>query len=52
VAIMTASDQANREPQTWKVGALAGLTGPTVRALHHYDHVGLLTPSGRSTTGH
>ena len=52
MAIMTASDQGKREPQTWKVGALAELTGPTVRALHHYDHVGLLTPSGRSTTGH
>jgi DNA-binding transcriptional MerR regulator/uncharacterized glyoxalase superfamily protein PhnB len=49
---MTASDQANREPQTWKVGALAELTGVTVRALHHYDHVGLLTPSRRSATGH
>lgn len=38
--------------EVWKVGALAELTGVTVRALHHYDHVGLLVPSGRSAAGH
>lgn len=38
--------------QTWRVGALAELTGLTVRALHHYDHLGLLTPSQRTTAGH
>ena len=38
--------------EVWKVGALAELTGVTVRALHHYDHVGLLVPSGRSASGH
>lgn len=38
--------------EVWKVGALAELTGVTVRALHHYDHVGLLTPSTRSASGH
>lgn len=36
----------------WKVGALAELTGLTVRALHHYDHIGLLKPSYRSSSGH
>ncbi|MGH3560213.1 MAG: MerR family transcriptional regulator [Mycobacterium sp.] len=36
----------------WKVGALAELTGLTVRALHHYDHIGLLKPSHRSPSGH
>ena len=40
------------DAQVWKVGALAELTGLTVRALHHYDHIGLLTPSGRSSSGH
>ena len=35
-----------------KVGALAELTGLTVRALHHYDHIGLLRPSDRSSSGH
>jgi len=38
--------------QAWKVGALAQATGLTVRALHHYDHIGLLTPSRRTTAGH
>ena len=38
--------------EVWKVGALAELSGITVRALHHYDHVGLLTPSRRSASGH
>ena len=38
--------------ETWKVGALAAATGLTVRALHHYDHIGLLVPSERSPAGH
>ncbi len=37
---------------TWKVGQLARLTGLTVRTLHHYDQVGLLCPSARTTSGH
>ena len=41
------------KPETaWKVGALARRTGLTVRALHHYDEIGLLTPSGRTPSGH
>ncbi|GKT26799.1 hypothetical protein AVHM3334_22055 [Acidovorax sp. SUPP3334] len=35
-----------------KVGELARRTGLTVRTLHHYDEVGLLTPSGRSEAGY
>ena len=38
--------------QTWKIGALAQATGLTVRALHHYDHIGLLRPSERTASGH
>jgi DNA-binding transcriptional MerR regulator len=38
--------------QAWKVGALAKATGLTVRALHHYDHIGLLSPSVRTAAGH
>ena len=38
--------------QAWKVGALAKATGLTVRALHHYDHIGLLSPSMRTAAGH
>ena len=41
----------NPEP-SWKVGELARRTGLTVRALHHYDEIGLLTPSGRTPSGH
>jgi len=36
----------------WKVGELAEATGLTVRALHHYDEVGLLVPSERTSAGH
>ena len=36
----------------WKVGELARRTGLTVRTLHHYDAVGLLSPSGRTGSAH
>lgn len=35
-----------------KVGELAKRTGMTVRALHHYDSIGLLCPSARSDAGY
>ena len=35
-----------------KVGLLARRTGLTVRTLHHYDEIGLLTPSRRTPAGH
>lgn len=35
-----------------RVGELAKRTGVTVRALHHYDSIGLLRPSGRSEGGY
>jgi MerR family transcriptional regulator, thiopeptide resistance regulator len=35
-----------------KVGQLAKRTGLTVRTLHHYDEIGLLTPSRRTPAGH
>jgi len=35
-----------------KVGELAKRTGLTVRALHHYDSIGLLRASGRSESGY
>jgi len=38
--------------KSWKVGELAKATGLTVRALHHYDDVGLLVPSERTSAGH
>jgi DNA-binding transcriptional MerR regulator/uncharacterized glyoxalase superfamily protein PhnB len=36
----------------WKVGALAKASGLTVRTLHHYDHIGLISPSMRTAAGH
>src|SRR5262245_52330967 len=36
----------------WKVGELAARTGLTVRTLHHYDAIGLLSPSGRTESMH
>jgi DNA-binding transcriptional MerR regulator len=34
------------------VGAVATLTGVSVRALHHYDHIGLVVPSVRTPAGY
>jgi DNA-binding transcriptional MerR regulator len=34
------------------VGALAARTGLTIRTLHHYDAIGLLSPSGRTDAGY
>ena len=39
-------------PLLLRVGELAKRTGVTVRALHHYDSIGLLRPSGRSEGGY
>lgn len=36
----------------WKVGELSARTGLSVRALHHYEEIGLLVPSGRTEAGH
>jgi MerR family transcriptional regulator, thiopeptide resistance regulator len=38
--------------ERWKIGELARIAGVTVRALHHYDSVGLLVPSERTGSGH
>lgn len=38
--------------EQWKIGELARRAGVTVRALHHYDSVGLLRPSERTGGGH
>jgi MerR family transcriptional regulator, thiopeptide resistance regulator len=40
------------EPMSLTVGAVARMAGVTVRTLHHYDEIGLLTPSGRSNAGY
>lgn len=33
------------EAQTFSVGELAAQAGVSVRTLHHYDEIGLLSPS-------
>jgi DNA-binding transcriptional MerR regulator len=39
-------------PAAWRVGDLAGRTGLTVRTLHYYEEIGLLSPSRRTDGGH
>jgi DNA-binding transcriptional MerR regulator len=36
----------------WSIGELAQASGLTVRALRHYDEIGLLTAAGRTASGH
>jgi MerR family transcriptional regulator, thiopeptide resistance regulator len=36
----------------YRIGELARAAGVTVRALHHYDSLGLLVPSARTQAGH
>ena len=38
--------------RTYAVGTVAELAGVTVRALHHYDEIGLLVPSERTAAGY
>jgi len=45
----TVSDQAGR---WYQASEFAQLTGVTVRALHHYDRLGLLRPSRRTRAGY
>ena len=42
----------NAIESTWRIGALAAETGLTVRTLHHYDAIGLVRPSARTSGGH
>jgi DNA-binding transcriptional MerR regulator len=36
----------------YQANEFAELAGVTVRALHHYDRLGLLKPSGRTNSGY
>jgi MerR family transcriptional regulator, thiopeptide resistance regulator len=40
------------DSNSWRIGELASQTGLTVRALHHFDQIGLLVPSLRTPAGH
>ncbi|GLX06053.1 MerR family transcriptional regulator [Microbispora sp. NBRC 16548] len=42
----------SRHDGTWRIGELARKTGLTVRTLHHYDQLGLLSPLSRTEGGH
>jgi MerR family transcriptional regulator, thiopeptide resistance regulator len=42
----------NRSTGVHRIQEFAKLAGVTVRALHHYDRLGLLQPSGRSDAGY
>jgi DNA-binding transcriptional MerR regulator len=37
---------------SYSVGRVAALSGVTIRTLHHYDEIGLLSPGGRSDAGY
>ena len=37
---------------SYSVGQVADLAGVTIRTLHHYDEIGLLSPGGRSAAGY
>lgn len=41
-----------RKRRTYQVREVAQIAGVSVRALHHYDEIGLLTPSGRTEAGY
>jgi MerR family transcriptional regulator, thiopeptide resistance regulator len=41
-----------RVDELFTVGEVARIAGVTVRTLHHYDAIGLLSPGGRSASGY
>jgi MerR family transcriptional regulator, thiopeptide resistance regulator len=43
---------SERETAGYTVGRVADLSGVTIRTLHHYDEVGLLSPRERSVAGY
>jgi DNA-binding transcriptional MerR regulator len=45
-------DVKTQSEAVYRAQQFARLAGVTVRALHHYDRLGLLKPSGRSATGY
>lgn len=48
-----ASNAGERDmSRTHTIGRVAVMTGLTVRALHHYDDIGLVSPSQRSAAGY
>ena len=48
----TTKAEKEMNPKRWKIGELARRTGVSVRALRHYDAIGLLRSSARSASGY
>ncbi|TYB65264.1 MerR family transcriptional regulator [Nonomuraea sp. PA05] len=46
---MTPNDEGERR---WSIGELAKATGVTIRTLYHYEEIGLVPASERTTSGH
>ena len=42
----------SEQTRIWRIGELAARAGITVRTLHHYHRLGLLSPSCRTSGGH
>lgn len=40
------------DTRSWRIGELAAASGLSVRALRHYDELGLLVPAGRTGSGY
>ena len=51
-AISWEREQDSARPAAWKIGELARRTGLSVRTLHYYDEIGLLSPSHHTEAGH
>jgi DNA-binding transcriptional MerR regulator len=49
---MTTTTARPATDHRYTVGELAELAGVSVRTLHHYDEIGLLSPAGRTTSGY
>jgi MerR family transcriptional regulator, thiopeptide resistance regulator len=41
-----------KQRSTWQIKEAARIAGVSVRALHHYDEIGLLVPKRRSAAGY
>ena len=49
---MATEPPARPDQAAYTVGELADLAQVTIRTLHHYDAIGLLAPSGRTSSGY
>jgi MerR family transcriptional regulator, thiopeptide resistance regulator len=49
---MEVGDHAMTSENAYTVGEVARMAGVTVRTLHHYDAIGLVSPGGRTANGY